>query len=98
MIRRVVKKHFPLATPQEVQKIISMSGKTDLKTLDKWLEDYIYITIEECYDRYDDLLTTTYDDWVDNFQPHQVVEQLAEEQKIPLHYISENAFLLKVEK
>lgn len=96
MMRRMVKRHFPLATPIEIKKIILLSEATNPKRLDEWLNDYIYITIEECYDRYDDLLTTTYDDWVDNFQPYQVIEQLAEEQKLPLIYLSENAFLLNV--
>ena len=93
---RTVKKHYPLATLKEASKIIQLSGLDNYKELDKWLEDYVYITVEECYDKYEDLLTTTYDDWVDNFLPYQVIEEMASEQNLPLYYISENAFLLEI--
>lgn len=96
MLRRTVKKHCPLATAHEINKIIELSGLKDTKQLDEWLNDYTYVTVMECYEIYDDLLSTTYNDYVDNFQPYQVIEQLIEEQDIPLHYLSNDAFLMKV--
>lgn len=96
MMIRTVKKHFPLATTKEAKKIIQLSELETYEELDKWLNDYIYISVEECYERYDDLLSTTYTDMVDNFLPHQVIEELADEQKLPLYCLSENAFLLEI--
>lgn len=96
MMKRTVKKHFPLATTKEAKKIIQISQLQNYTELDKWLEDYIYVTVEECYEKYDNLLSTAYNDWIDNFQPYQVIEELADEQKLPLYYLSENAFLLEI--